>query len=123
MSFTPSLRSLQMLIALGLFPLVQAFTIVGHRDMRVTALKVATPQNLHQALEQDVEKFGPTPETSFPFFFQKLLETDEHDPRMEEFLSQPGGQEWKELLGNFKQAMNAQAGEPGDMAEKDKLLP
>jgi hypothetical protein len=81
---------------------ISALLVVASNVVRAKQDELALSPTQKQ--KEQLEKFGPTPETSIEMFFDKLEATDENDPTMKEFLGKPGGDQWKELITNLKES-------------------
>jgi len=109
---TMTLSSQHYLLVLLLFvwkTTVDAFVVVPARTRIVvnqrsssSVITLGAKEGPSKEQQEKLDKWGPTPETSFEMLFDKLEGASEHDPRMKAFLSQPGGDEWKELIENMK---------------------
>ena len=85
-----------------------------------TALVIVKPQaedsialTPTEEQKEQLEKFGPTPETTMEMLFDTLEATDENDPSMQEFFDKPGGDEWKQLISELKESKQKKRGQQG----------
>lgn len=90
-------------------PYNKAFVVVSH----------AMPKPSDEDRQEQLDKFGPTPESVMGILFDKLESADENDPAMKMFMSQEHGDKWSELIKDMKEG-NKKKQQDNEEAEKEE---
>ena len=70
--------------------------------------------------QEQLDKYGMTPETSIEVLFDHLGGADDDDPMKQKFLDQAGGEKFKEFLGKLQEVKQKKQQQRKEQQDEDE---